>query len=139
MIAYKSRPSCFREMWALCVLWITYDHLDYAPCSACWAVFASLVPAMCNCTWYAQVHELPQSFCGDNREGTLFSWLHIYHAPLALGSLKRDSNTGVFLWILWYYYEYLQTTDSKKIYQLKRVSVSALQRLPIHVKSKHSQ
>ena len=25
----------------------------------------------------AQVHELPQSYCGDNREGTLFSWLHI--------------------------------------------------------------
>ena len=26
----------------------------------------------------AQVHELPQSHCGDNREGTLLSWLHIY-------------------------------------------------------------
>ena len=26
----------------------------------------------------AQVHELPQSHCGDNREGTLFSWFHIY-------------------------------------------------------------
>ena len=25
-----------------------------------------------SCTW-AQVHELPQSHCGDNREGTLFS------------------------------------------------------------------
>ena len=39
------------------------------------------------CTWYTvlrnrascvQVHELPQSHCGDNQEGTLFSWLHIY-------------------------------------------------------------
>ena len=29
----------------------------------------------------AQVHELPQSHCGDNREGTFFSWFHcfIYH------------------------------------------------------------
>ena len=26
----------------------------------------------------AQVHELPQSPYGDNREGTFFSWLHIY-------------------------------------------------------------
>ena len=25
-----------------------------------------------SCTW-AHVHELPQSHCGDNREGTLFS------------------------------------------------------------------
>ena len=25
----------------------------------------------------AQVHELPQSHCGDNREGILFWWLHI--------------------------------------------------------------
>ena len=25
------------------------------------------------CTSCAQVHELPQSHCGDNREGTLFS------------------------------------------------------------------
>ena len=29
-------------------------------------------------TSFAQVHELPQSHCGDNREGTLFSLLHIY-------------------------------------------------------------
>ena len=26
-----------------------------------------------SCTSCAQVHELPQSHCGDNREGTLFS------------------------------------------------------------------
>ena len=31
----------------------------------------------------AQVHELPQSHCGDNREGTLFSRSHIYYAHLA--------------------------------------------------------
>ena len=30
------------------------------------------------CTLCAQVHELPQSHCGDNWKGTLFSWLHIY-------------------------------------------------------------
>ena len=27
----------------------------------------------CNRTSCAQVHELPQSHCGDNRDGTLFS------------------------------------------------------------------
>ena len=33
----------------------------------------SLLPAMCNRTSYAQVHELPQSHRGDNRESALFS------------------------------------------------------------------
>ena len=42
-----------------------------------------LVPAMCNWTSCAQVHELPQNYCGDNRGGVLFSWLHIYYAHLA--------------------------------------------------------
>ena len=33
----------------------------------------------------AQVHELPQSHCGDNwGGGTLFPWLHIYYGHLAL-------------------------------------------------------
>ena len=27
MIAYMLRSSCFCEIWALCVSWITYDHL----------------------------------------------------------------------------------------------------------------
>ena len=36
-------------------------------------IAGSLVPPMCNRTSCAQVHELPQSHCGDNREGTLFS------------------------------------------------------------------
>ena len=49
-------------------------------CLACWALFVSLVPAMCNRTSSTQVHELPESHCGDNREGTLFLWLHIYYA-----------------------------------------------------------
>ena len=31
----------------------------------------------------AQVHELPQSHCGDNREGALYSWLHVCCAHLA--------------------------------------------------------
>ena len=36
-----------------------------------------------NQTSCVQVHELRQSHCGDNRDATLFSWLHIYYAHLA--------------------------------------------------------
>ena len=36
-----------------------------------------------NRTSCAQVHELQQSHCGDNRESTLFSWLYGYCAYLA--------------------------------------------------------
>ena len=36
-------------------------------------LFGSLVPEMCNRTTCAKVHQLPQSHCGDNLEGTLFS------------------------------------------------------------------
>ena len=43
-------PSCFSEIWALCVSWITYGHLYYTPCLTCWALFGSLVPAICNHT-----------------------------------------------------------------------------------------
>ena len=66
--------SCFFEIWALCVSWITYDHLYYTPCLACWALLGSLVPAMCNRTSCAQVLELLQSHCGDNRGGA-----HCFH------------------------------------------------------------
>ena len=37
-----------------------------------------------SCTPCAQVHELQQNHCGNNREGTLFSWLHIYITPILL-------------------------------------------------------
>ena len=76
MIAYILRPSCFCEIWGLCVSWITYDHLYYASCLASRALFGSLVPEMCSCTSCAQVPELAQTYCGDNRESTLLSWLH---------------------------------------------------------------
>ena len=69
MIACILCPSSFSEIWALCVSWITNDHLHYAPSFACWAIFGSLVPAMCNHTSCGQVHELPQSHCSDNWEG----------------------------------------------------------------------
>ena len=45
----------------------------YQQCLQFNQLFGSLEPAMCNRTLRVQVHELPQSHCGDNREGTLFS------------------------------------------------------------------
>ena len=72
------KTSCFCAIWVLCVSWITYDHLYYAPFFDCSALFGSLIPAIRNHTSCAQVHELPQSDCGDNWEGTLFSWKQIY-------------------------------------------------------------
>ena len=63
-----------------------------------------------NRTSCAQVHELPQNHCGDKREGTLFSWLHIYvyiyiflSKPfLWLGWQKKCINKTLFpLWFFW--------------------------------------
>ena len=58
-------------------------NIYHALCLACWVRFGSLVLAMCNGPSCAQVHELPQSHFGDNREGTLLSWLHVYYTLLA--------------------------------------------------------
>ena len=55
----------------------------------------------------AQVHELPQSYCCDKQEGTLFSWLHVLSV---LGSnmnfLTDDSNNSDFLLALQVKIEY---------------------------------
>ena len=62
-----------------------------------WYTFGLLVPAMCNSTSYAQAHELPQSHCGDNREGTLFSWLHLYYVHLASAGFEHWMCRGSFM------------------------------------------
>ena len=90
MITYILRASCYFEILALCVSWIIYDQKYYAPCFSCWALFGSLVPAMWNLTSCAQVNELTQSHCGDNRESTFLSWLHIYYANLASVSFEHS-------------------------------------------------
>ena len=59
-----------------------------------------------------QVYELPQSQCSDNREGTLFSRLHIYYAHLASvrfencvcgGSLMFTYMNKMSLWFIGIY------------------------------------
>ena len=79
-----------------------------------------------SCTWWlmshtscAQVNELPQSHCGDNREGTFFSWLHIYFAHLA----------SVRFWALcvsWITYDhiYIYTFRDMFIYSILNADIS---------------
>ena len=44
------------------------------------------------CASCAQVHELPQSLCLDNREETFFSWLYMYYyAHLAFVRFKHSA------------------------------------------------
>ena len=74
MITYILCSSCFHEIWAICVSWITYDHLYYA--------------------W------LPQSHCGDKWEGTLFSWEHIILGYFFSRTNHRGPKKNVS-WILW--------------------------------------
>lgn len=63
-------PICFCANWAL---YATYE----LPCLAFWALFGSLLPALCYYISYGQVHELPHSYCSDNWRDTLPSLLHI--------------------------------------------------------------
>ena len=67
---------------------IIYDHLYHAPCLACRAV-----------------HELLQSHCDNNREGKLFSWLHIYYAYLA--SVRFEHSVSWITYDHKYIYTYI--------------------------------
>ena len=56
----------------------------------------------------AQVHQLPQSHCGDKSEGTLFSRLHIYYAPLLSVRLEQSWITyDQYIYIYIYIYIYM--------------------------------
>ena len=47
------------------------------------------------------MHQLPQSHCGDNREGTLFSWLHIYNIQIYISSSTGPApNRYDYMWFL---------------------------------------
>ena len=98
-------------------------------------IFGSLVPAMCNSTSCAQVHELPQSYCGDNWEGTLFSWLHIYNFKMLYKRVENFHKKSYFysgfnkFWIVQNSFpiiEQLNKTNAKK--KASRIStfISAL-------------
>ena len=57
-----------------------------------------------NRTSYVLVHELPQSYCGDNQEDTLSSWLDIYYAHLAFVRFEHSVYRGSFMTICIYVY-----------------------------------
>ena len=59
------------------------------------STFGSLVSAIYNRTSCVQVHQLPQSYSGDNQEDTLFSWFHIYYAILPFARFEHS------LYIYW--------------------------------------
>ena len=83
MITNLLRPSWFSEIWALCMSWITYDHLSYTPCLVHWSPFGSLVPAMCTRLSCAQVHKSPQSHCVVTERAYCFHD-YIYITPILL-------------------------------------------------------
>ena len=73
IVVITGRAHCFHNIYYAhldsvrfehCVWWITYDQL-YTAYLACGALFGSLVPAMWNHKSCVQVHEFPQSLCGD--------------------------------------------------------------------------
>ena len=84
---------CFCEIWALCVSWIICDRLYYTPSLACWTLFGSLVPAMCNRTLCAQVHELLQSHCVDNRGS------HCFHDNIYIKDIYIYIYIYIFIYI----------------------------------------
>ena len=109
ILVITGRAHCFHDciyitlillLWSLSALCVVNSlwPLILSPCLACWALFGSLVPAMCNCTSCAQVYELPQSHCGNNREGTLFHFMiaYILHSPCFCET-----------WTLCYIYRYI--------------------------------
>ena len=62
------------RIYNICIYAYTCNHENNAPLwlSPQWLCGNSCTSAH-DRTSYAQVHELPQSHCGHNREGTLFS------------------------------------------------------------------
>ena len=60
-----------------------------------------------NHTSCAQVHELPQSHCGDTQEGISFSWWHIYYVHFASVRFERSVCRGWLMTTYIYMYIYI--------------------------------
>ena len=77
--AYIIRLSFLCETWALCVSWMTYEHLYYAPYWSCRSLVGSLVPTMCNRTSCVQVHGCHKAIVAISRRAHCFhDWIYIY-------------------------------------------------------------
>ena len=88
------------------------------------------------CTSCAQVHELLQSHCGDNREGTLFSWLHIYHSHLASVRLEHSAYRVTYDHLCIYIWSWVQVPLRPTFYSYFKESFSGeyhmYQLIPLH-------
>ena len=69
------------------------------------------------CTWCTscpQVHELPQKDCGDNREGTLFSWLNIYlNIYVYLYNIMEYIYIYIYIYITYLFFSPLKPCNTK--------------------------
>ena len=58
--------------------WMSYQAMITLSLTQSWKQCALPVIPVINRKSCTQVHQLPQSYCGDNGEGALFSWLYVY-------------------------------------------------------------
>ena len=74
----------FQYFYIIYIIYIMYVYIYIYIYIYTYTITKTICPlgTTCNRTSCAQVHGLPQSHCGDNREGTLVSWLHIYYIYL---------------------------------------------------------
>ena len=86
LLRYVSKSAIVTTHTHLCIYMYIYIYI----CNHENNVPSRLSQWVCgNSCASVQVHELPQSHCGDNQEGTLLLWLHIYihYAHLAFASV----------------------------------------------------
>ena len=69
MITCMLYPSCFCDIWALCVSWITLDHLYYAPCLPCWALLVH---------WYQHCVTVQAIVVTTRRTHCFHDYMYIY-------------------------------------------------------------
>ena len=72
------------KIYNVCLIYIHNIHIYYIYTNIiCFVTATALRQLMLLGTWYTVAPKCIKSYhCGDNREGTLFSWLHIRYAHL---------------------------------------------------------
>ena len=98
---------------ALCMLWITYDHLCYVLCFACWALFGSLGPALCN------VHCVLNCMSGHKTIVAITGRAHCFHDCIYITSILllwdlSNLCRGPLMTIYIYIYDYNKLAISTK-------------------------
>ena len=81
----------------------------------------------CGCTSCAQRYQLPQSHCGDNKKGTLFSWLYIRYAHHAFVTLEHSVCHGSLMTAYIYVYIYISIYIYIYIYNIYNIYIHKFQ------------